>query len=159
MYAFRFIGYWTKWQMPNGNGLTIHLCCSGRCDLYVNPWSLLGFIRWACILVLPLNTRSLGMFVPLFVWCSAVLECNAIIAINNHSWCAQCFKCWFLCSDCSTRLKSCEPEFLIATPERLLELVSLKAIDISCVSMLVSKCGYWKQKIDELHLIVLYLSF
>ncbi|KAF8706543.1 hypothetical protein HU200_030825 [Digitaria exilis] len=35
------------------------------------------------------------------------------------------------------RLKTCEPEFLIATPERLLELVSLKAIDISSVSMLV----------------------
>jgi hypothetical protein len=34
-------------------------------------------------------------------------------------------------------LKSCEPEFLIATPERLLELVSSKAIDISSVSMLV----------------------
>lgn len=34
-------------------------------------------------------------------------------------------------------LKSCEPEFLISTPERLLELVSLKAIDISSVSMLV----------------------
>ncbi|CAI8602031.1 unnamed protein product [Vicia faba] len=34
-------------------------------------------------------------------------------------------------------LKSCEPEFLIATPERLLELVSMKAIDISDVSMLV----------------------
>lgn len=34
-------------------------------------------------------------------------------------------------------LKTCEPEFLIATPERLLELVSLKAIDISGVSMLV----------------------
>ncbi|XP_058724059.1 ATP-dependent RNA helicase DBP3 [Vicia villosa] len=34
-------------------------------------------------------------------------------------------------------LKSCEPEFLIATPERLLELVSMKAIDISHVSMLV----------------------
>ncbi|GAU34336.1 hypothetical protein TSUD_20430 [Trifolium subterraneum] len=34
-------------------------------------------------------------------------------------------------------LKSCEPEFLIATPERLLELVSKKAIDISGVSMLV----------------------
>ncbi|CAK8571184.1 unnamed protein product [Lathyrus sativus] len=34
-------------------------------------------------------------------------------------------------------LKSCEPEFLISTPERLLELVSLKAIDISDVSMLV----------------------
>ncbi|WVZ88304.1 hypothetical protein U9M48_034840 [Paspalum notatum var. saurae] len=34
-------------------------------------------------------------------------------------------------------LKTCEPEFLIATPERLLELVSLKAIDISNVSMLV----------------------
>lgn len=34
-------------------------------------------------------------------------------------------------------LKTCEPEFLIATPERLVELVSLKAIDISSVSMLV----------------------
>ncbi|CAL0303101.1 unnamed protein product [Lupinus luteus] len=34
-------------------------------------------------------------------------------------------------------LKSCEPEFLVSTPERLLELVSLKAIDISAVSMLV----------------------
>ncbi|PUZ62946.1 hypothetical protein GQ55_3G027300 [Panicum hallii var. hallii] len=34
-------------------------------------------------------------------------------------------------------LKTCEPEFLIATPERLLELVSLKAIDISGVSMMV----------------------
>ncbi|KAK4279570.1 hypothetical protein QN277_011329 [Acacia crassicarpa] len=34
-------------------------------------------------------------------------------------------------------LKSCEPEFLVSTPERLLELVSLKAIDISSVSMLV----------------------
>ncbi|XP_066359093.1 ATP-dependent RNA helicase DBP3-like isoform X2 [Miscanthus floridulus] len=33
-------------------------------------------------------------------------------------------------------LKTCEPEFLIATPERLLELVSLKAIDISSVSIL-----------------------
>ncbi|KAL6326631.1 hypothetical protein AAG906_009757 [Vitis piasezkii] len=28
-------------------------------------------------------------------------------------------------------LKSCEPEFLVATPERLLELISLTAIDIS----------------------------
>ncbi|PSR98769.1 ATP-dependent RNA helicase [Actinidia chinensis var. chinensis] len=34
-------------------------------------------------------------------------------------------------------LKSCEPEFLVSTPERLLELVSLKAIDISGVSLLV----------------------
>ncbi|KAG8089077.1 hypothetical protein GUJ93_ZPchr0011g27457 [Zizania palustris] len=34
-------------------------------------------------------------------------------------------------------LKSCEPEFLISTPERLLELVSLKAIDVSGVSMVV----------------------
>ncbi|GFZ06037.1 P-loop containing nucleoside triphosphate hydrolases superfamily protein [Actinidia rufa] len=33
-------------------------------------------------------------------------------------------------------LKSCEPEFLVSTPERLLELVSLKAIDISGVSLL-----------------------
>ncbi|THU50201.1 hypothetical protein C4D60_Mb06t17610 [Musa balbisiana] len=35
-------------------------------------------------------------------------------------------------------LRSCEPEFLVSTPERLLELVSLKAIDISGVSLLVS---------------------
>ncbi|KAL6980251.1 Hydrolase [Sarracenia purpurea var. burkii] len=34
-------------------------------------------------------------------------------------------------------LKSCEPEFLVSTPERLMELVSLKAIDISGVSLLV----------------------
>ncbi|KAK3228429.1 hypothetical protein Dsin_000310 [Dipteronia sinensis] len=34
-------------------------------------------------------------------------------------------------------LKSCEPEFLVSTPERLLELVSLKAVDISGVSLLV----------------------
>lgn len=34
-------------------------------------------------------------------------------------------------------LKSCEPEFLVSTPERLLELISMKAIDISGVSMLV----------------------
>ncbi|XP_050212218.1 ATP-dependent RNA helicase DBP3 [Mercurialis annua] len=34
-------------------------------------------------------------------------------------------------------LKSCEPEFLVSTPERLMELVSLKAIDISRVSFLV----------------------
>ncbi|KAJ3671348.1 hypothetical protein LUZ60_007427 [Juncus effusus] len=34
-------------------------------------------------------------------------------------------------------LKSCEPEFLISTPGRLLELISLKAIDISSVSLLV----------------------
>ncbi|XP_065871843.1 pre-mRNA-processing ATP-dependent RNA helicase prp5 [Euphorbia lathyris] len=34
-------------------------------------------------------------------------------------------------------LKSCEPEFLVSTPERLMELVSLKAIDISSVSFLV----------------------
>ncbi|GAB2222638.1 hypothetical protein Droror1_Dr00016758 [Drosera rotundifolia] len=34
-------------------------------------------------------------------------------------------------------LKSCEPEFIVATPERLLELVSLEAIDLSGVSLLV----------------------
>lgn len=34
-------------------------------------------------------------------------------------------------------LKSCEPEFLVSTPERLLELVTSKAIDISGVSLLV----------------------
>ncbi|GAA0164381.1 RNA helicase [Lithospermum erythrorhizon] len=34
-------------------------------------------------------------------------------------------------------LKSCEPEFVISTPERLLELVSLNAIDITGISMLV----------------------
>ncbi|RWW20251.1 hypothetical protein GW17_00015654 [Ensete ventricosum] len=43
-------------------------------------------------------------------------------------------------------LRSCEPEFLVATPERLLELVSLKAIDISGVSLLVSTfhCGTYR---------------
>ncbi|PKA47561.1 DEAD-box ATP-dependent RNA helicase 30 [Apostasia shenzhenica] len=34
-------------------------------------------------------------------------------------------------------LKSCEPEFLVSTPGRLLELVSLKAIDISGTCLLV----------------------
>lgn len=34
-------------------------------------------------------------------------------------------------------LKSCEPEFLVSTPDRLLELVRLGAIDISAVSLLV----------------------
>ncbi|XP_057979524.1 ATP-dependent RNA helicase DBP3 isoform X2 [Malania oleifera] len=34
-------------------------------------------------------------------------------------------------------LKSCEPEFLVSTPERLLELIALNAVDISGVSALV----------------------
>ncbi|ESQ51342.1 hypothetical protein EUTSA_v10016555mg [Eutrema salsugineum] len=34
-------------------------------------------------------------------------------------------------------LKSCEPEFLVSTPERLLEIVALKGVDISGVSLLV----------------------
>ncbi|KAH9627048.1 hypothetical protein KSS87_023736 [Heliosperma pusillum] len=34
-------------------------------------------------------------------------------------------------------LKSCDPEFVVATPERLWELVTLKAIDISDVALLV----------------------
>ncbi|XP_030545559.1 probable ATP-dependent RNA helicase ddx5 isoform X2 [Rhodamnia argentea] len=34
-------------------------------------------------------------------------------------------------------LRSCEPEFLVSTPERLLELITLKAIDISQTSLLV----------------------
>ncbi|KAF8021844.1 hypothetical protein BT93_G2094 [Corymbia citriodora subsp. variegata] len=34
-------------------------------------------------------------------------------------------------------LTSCEPEFLVSTPERLLELITLKAIDISQTSLLV----------------------
>ncbi|XP_022993206.1 ATP-dependent RNA helicase DDX42 [Cucurbita maxima] len=34
-------------------------------------------------------------------------------------------------------LKSCEPEFLVSTPERLLELVAMQAIDIAGVSLLV----------------------
>jgi superfamily II DNA/RNA helicase len=38
-------------------------------------------------------------------------------------------------------LKSCEPEFLVSTPERLLELVNSKAIDISGVSLLVISFG------------------
>lgn len=40
------------------------------------------------------------------------------------------------------RLKGCEPEFLVSTPERLLELVSLKAIDISGVSLLASTLSF-----------------
>lgn len=39
----------------------------------------------------------------------------------------------YICS-----LKSCEPEFVVATPDRLLELVLLRAIDISGASLLVS---------------------
>ncbi|ONK68552.1 uncharacterized protein A4U43_C05F13150 [Asparagus officinalis] len=34
-------------------------------------------------------------------------------------------------------LKSCEPEFLVSTPDRLLELVQMKAIDVSSASLLV----------------------
>ncbi|XP_017223890.1 uncharacterized protein LOC108200296 [Daucus carota subsp. sativus] len=34
-------------------------------------------------------------------------------------------------------LKSCEPEFLVSTPERLLELLSLNAVDIAGISLLV----------------------
>ncbi|KAI4370227.1 hypothetical protein MLD38_018597 [Melastoma candidum] len=34
-------------------------------------------------------------------------------------------------------LKSCEPEFLVCTPGRLLEPISVKAIDISGMSLLV----------------------
>ncbi len=41
----------------------------------------------------------------------------------------------------SDSLKSCEPEFLVSTPERLLELVTSKAIDISGVSLLV--ISFW----------------
>ncbi|CAN6438660.1 unnamed protein product [Victoria cruziana] len=37
-------------------------------------------------------------------------------------------------------LKSCEPEFLICTPGRLLKLISLKALEISHVSLLVRNC-------------------
>lgn len=35
-------------------------------------------------------------------------------------------------------LKSCEPEFVVSTPERLLDLISLKAINISAISSLVT---------------------
>ncbi|XP_074338173.1 uncharacterized protein LOC141675855 [Apium graveolens] len=34
-------------------------------------------------------------------------------------------------------LRSCEPEFLMSTPERLLELISLNAVDIAGISLLV----------------------
>ncbi|KAI3984656.1 hypothetical protein MKX01_004019 [Papaver californicum] len=34
-------------------------------------------------------------------------------------------------------LRSCEPDFLVSTPERLLELIALKAVDISAISLLV----------------------
>ena len=56
------------------------------------------------------------------------------VYIELHLICAMLIRCPVF----SIRLKSCEPEFLISTPERLLELVSIKAIDISNVSMLVS---------------------
>lgn len=39
----------------------------------------------------------------------------------------------------SCSLKSCDPDFLIATPERLLDLILVKAIDISNVKLLVSR--------------------
>ena len=47
-------------------------------------------------------------------------------------------------------LKSCEPEFLVATPERLLELISLKAIDISGVSLLVNILPFSQMQISYL---------
>ncbi|KAL0557186.1 hypothetical protein IC582_005704 [Cucumis melo] len=70
-------------------------------------------------------------------------------------------------------LKSCEPEFLVSTPERLLELVAMQAIDISGVSLLVvdgleslSKGGYLdmtqsirKSISSKLHTIVFSDSF
>ncbi|KAI3834414.1 hypothetical protein MKX03_032525 [Papaver bracteatum] len=34
-------------------------------------------------------------------------------------------------------LKSCEPDFLVSTPDRLLELIAVKAVDISAISLLV----------------------
>ncbi|XP_050938783.1 pre-mRNA-processing ATP-dependent RNA helicase prp5 isoform X2 [Cucumis melo] len=70
-------------------------------------------------------------------------------------------------------LKNCEPEFLVSTPERLLELVAMQAIDISGVSLLVvdgleslSKGGYLdmtqsirKSISSKLHTIVFSDSF
>ncbi|CAK9313380.1 unnamed protein product [Citrullus colocynthis] len=70
-------------------------------------------------------------------------------------------------------LKSCEPEFLVSTPERLLELVEMQAIDISGVSLLVvdgleslSRGGYLdmtrsirKSISSKLHTIVFSDSF
>nr|GMC63597.1 probable ATP-dependent RNA helicase ddx5 [Ipomoea batatas] len=44
---------------------------------------------------------------------------------------------WNSYNQFAPRLKSCEPEFVIATPERLQELVSCNAINISGVSLLV----------------------
>lgn len=76
---------------------------------------------------------------------TAILVCMNIFENVHHI--TSCFKVFSallftvtnLLNICfvSNSLKSCEPEFLIATPERLLELVSMKAIDISHVSMLV----------------------
>ncbi|XP_072981082.1 DEAD-box ATP-dependent RNA helicase 14 [Typha angustifolia] len=53
-------------------------------------------------------------------------------------------------------LRSCEPEFLVSTPERLLELVSLRAVDISGVSLLVLdglKCFADLDLVDKLNFI------
>ncbi|KAJ1404225.1 P-loop containing nucleoside triphosphate hydrolase [Sesbania bispinosa] len=61
-------------------------------------------------------------------------ETCPILGITYASWVASyLFNICFVFNS----LKSCEPEFLVSTPERLLELVSMKAIDISGVSMLV----------------------
>ncbi|KAK6144694.1 hypothetical protein DH2020_021514 [Rehmannia glutinosa] len=58
--------------------------------------------------------------------------------INGLVFCLDCaaFLDLFVRITCDS-LKSCEPEFLISTPERLLELLALKAIDVSGVSLLV----------------------
>ncbi|KAK6144690.1 hypothetical protein DH2020_021510 [Rehmannia glutinosa] len=59
--------------------------------------------------------------------------------INGLVFCLDCaaFLDLFVRVTCDS-LKSCEPEFLISTPERLLELLALKAVDISGVSLLIS---------------------
>ena len=47
-------------------------------------------------------------------------------------------------------LKSSEPEFIIATPETLLELLSLKAVDISELALMVNLIS---------HVINIFLDF
>lgn len=46
-------------------------------------------------------------------------------------------------------LRSCEPEFLLSTPERLLELISMKEVNISGVSLLVID-GLETRSIDDI---------
>ncbi|KAF3776147.1 hypothetical protein EJ110_NYTH48997 [Nymphaea thermarum] len=77
------------------------------------------------------------------------IHCGASLEHQVHGWNEKYFlllinNMWKVSAECASfylnSLKSCEPEFLICTPGRLLELVSLKSLEISRVSLLVRNC-------------------